>query len=157
MQCSLLLMLKTMCPMIEPCHTPLSFIVEVSQIRHMPWSGCISFLKIKNKTVFYTFWHILNAYLGFLIAVVSRISHTRTPLPFNKSDWFLSVGECMSHLILSLFKYKLKLMRVDRHIMHWIMLNWTSLNNTYCQTVYNPVEMFISAFLRSWWRLLSVN
>lgn len=48
---------------------------------------------------------------------------------------------------LSLFKYKLKLMRADRHIMHWIMLNWTSLNNTYCQTVYNSVEMFISAFL----------
>lgn len=54
----------------------------------------------------------------------------------------------MSHLIISPFKYKLKLMRVDRRIMHWIMLNWTSLNNTYCQTVYNPVEVFISAFLR---------
>ncbi len=84
-----------------------------------------------------------------LIAEVSRISHTRTPLPFHKSDLFLSVGECMSHLIISLFKYKLKLMRVDRHIMHWFILNWTSLNNTYCQNVYNPVEMFISAFLCS--------
>lgn len=92
-----------------------------------------------------------------LIAVVSRIGHKRTPLPFNKSGCFLCGGECMSHLIVSLFKYKLKLMRVDRHIMHWIMLNWTSLNNTYCQTVYNPVEMFISALLGSFTMASSVN
>lgn len=77
-----------------------------------------------------------------------------------KTNFVQSVGECMSHLIISLFKYKLKLMRVDRHIMLRITLNWTSLNNTYCQTVHNPVEMFVSASLRSRVkrrRLLSAN
>jgi len=37
------------------------------------------------------------------------------------------------------------------------MLNWASLNNTYCQTVYKPVEMFISAFLHSCMKQLNAN
>lgn len=129
----LLLMSKVMCLIKHYSILPHSSALEVGQIRHMHSQLAFHPRILLIKLCFLLFSALLcknllkqflnNACSGLFMLDATRFfelqccsSATRGHrCPLTKS---LCVGECMSHLITSPFKYKLKLMRVDRHIMH---------------------------------------
>lgn len=73
--------------------------------------------------------------LFFFLLLSKVVGQQRVLLPFSKTHF--THTKLLSLLTASFFKYKIMLMKLDGQIMLRMMYNWTSLNNTCCQSIFS--------------------